>query len=81
MCIFKVETGQTSGNPAIAPQIKQDTGLPESKPTIADDEVASVKYGTNKKESGQSAANRTGTDALKINIDETSGASTGGINV
>ena len=80
MCIFSIETGKTAGTPAIAPSIPQDTGLPDAKPTIAPDEVASVKYGTSKKESGPSGANRTGTDALKINLDDTSGASTGGVN-
>ena len=81
MCIFKVETGKTAGTPAIAPAIKQDTGLPESKPTIGKDEVASVKYGTtSKKESGQAAANRTGTDALRIDLGTDPAAATGGIN-
>jgi len=81
MCIFSIETGKTAGTPAIAPGIKQDTGLPDKKPTIAPDEVASVKYGTNKKDQGNAASNRTGTDALKINLDEASGAETGGVNV
>tara|TARA_R100000458_G_scaffold45143_1_gene43323 strand:- start:2559 stop:2804 length:246 start_codon:yes stop_codon:yes gene_type:complete len=81
MCIFSIETGKTAGTPAIAPAIPQDTGLPDAKPTIAPDEVASVKYGTSKKDQGNAASNRTGTDALRINLDETSGAQTGGINV
>jgi len=81
MCIFSIETGKTAGTPAIAPSIPQDTGLPETKPTIAPDEVASVQYGTSKKDQGNAASNRTGTDALKINLDEASGAETGGVNV
>ena len=80
MCIFSIETGKTAGTPAIAPSIPQDTGLPEDKPTIAPDEVASVKYGTSKKESGQSGANRTGTDALRIDVGNDQSATTGGVN-
>ena len=80
MCIFSIETGKTAGTPAIAPSIPQDTGLPDAKPTIADDEVASVKYGTSKKESGPSGANRTGTDALRIDVGNDQSATTGGVN-
>ena len=80
MCVFSIETGKTAGTPAIAPAIPQDTGLPKERPTVQDEDVAAVKYGTSKKESVQAAANRTGTDALKINLDDTTGASTGGVN-
>ena len=80
MCIFKVETGKTAGTPAIAPAIKQDTGLPESRPLVKPEDVASVQYGTAKKESGQSGANRTGTDALRIDLGTDPSAATGGIN-
>tara|TARA_R100001463_G_scaffold29446_1_gene66952 strand:- start:259 stop:504 length:246 start_codon:yes stop_codon:yes gene_type:complete len=81
MCIFKVETKTTPGAPAIAPRIDQDQGLPEARQTKDDDKVASIKYGAGKKESGSAAANKTGTDALKINIDDNPGAGSGGINV
>ena len=82
MCIFKVETKTTPGAPAIAPRIDQDQGLPEARVTKDEDKVASVKYGSSKKESGSAAANKTGTDALKINLNESeSGSTTGGINV
>ena len=82
MCIFKVETKTTPGAPAIAPRIDQDQGLPDARQTKDQDKVASVKYGYSKKESGSAAANKTGTDALKINLNESeSGSTTGGINV
>ena len=82
MCIFKVETKTTPGAPAIAPRIDQDQGLPDARQTKDEDKVASVKYGSSKKESGSAAANKTGTDALKINLNESeSGTTTGGLNV
>ena len=81
MCIFKVETKTTPGAPAIAPRIDQDQGLADAKTTKDEDKVASVKYGAGKKESGSAAAQKTGTDALKINLNENLGAGTGGINV
>ena len=82
MCIFKVETKTTPGAPAIAPRVDQDQGLPDAKVTKDEDKVASIKYGSSKKESGSAAANKTGTDALKINLNESeSGSTTGGINV
>ena len=82
MCLFRVETKTTPGAPAIAPRVDQDQGLPEAKQTKDDDKVASVKYGSSKKESGSAAANKTGTDALKINLNESeSGTTTGGLNV
>ena len=70
MCIFKVETKTTPGAPAIAPRVDQDQGLPDAKVTKDEDKVASIKYGSSKKESGSAAANKTGTDALKINLNE-----------
>ena len=82
MCIFKVKTETTAGAPPIAPVVDQNQGLPESRVTKDVDKVASVKYGSSKKESGSAAANKTGTDALKINLNEDdAGSTTGGINV
>ena len=82
MCLFKVKTQTTAGAPAIAPRVDQDQGLPDARQTKDEDKVASVKYGSSKKESGSAAANKTGTDALKINLNESeSGSTTGGINV
>ena len=82
MCIFKVKTETTAGAPPIAPVVDQNQGLPEARVTKDEDKVASVKYGSSKKESGSAAANKTGTDALKINLNEDdAGSTTGGINV
>ena len=81
MCLFKVETKTTPGAPPIAPRVDQDQGLPDARQTKDDDKVASIQYGSSKKESGSAAANKTGTDALKINLNENPGAGTGGINV
>ena len=82
MCIFKVKTETTAGAPPIAPVVDQNQGLPEARVTKDVDKVASVKYGSSKKESGSAAANKTGTDALKINLNEDdAGSTTGGINV
>ena len=80
MCIFRQEVASTPGAPAIAPRLDQDTGLPDSRPTKDDEKVASVQFGNTKKDQGSAAANRVGTDALKINLDDTTGASTGGVN-
>ena len=80
MCIFKIETGKTAGNPAIAPGIKQDTGLPESKATIAPEEVASVQYGKKKTPADEATSNRTGTDALRIDLGNDGSAKTSGVN-
>ena len=82
MCIFKVKTETTKGAPPIAPVVDQNQGLPDARVTKDVEKVASVKYGSSKKESGTAAAQKTGTDALKINLNEDdSGSTTGGINV
>ena len=46
------------------------------------DEVAGVEYGTSTKKEATGAAKRTGTDALKININTgAAGEGSGGLNV
>ena len=81
MCIFKVKTDTTKGAPPIAPVVDQNQGLPEARVTKDEDKVASVKYGSSKKESGSAAANRTGTDALTIKLNQNqAGSTTGGVN-
>ena len=83
MCIFKVKTATTAGAPPIAPRIDQNQGLPDTRPTTDDDKVASIQYGGgSKKDRGSAAGKKTGTDALKINLNQDeSGSTTGGINV
>jgi len=82
MCLFRQDKGSVPGTPPVAPIVNQDTGLPETRPTTDADKVASVQYGSTKKDSSAAAANKLGTDALKINLNESeSGSTTGGINV
>ena len=81
MCLFRPKIKQTAGAPAIAPTQPQDT--PNLKPTdvTGDDQVA-VEYGSSSKKGGAAEANRTGTDALKIPLNEGGSAGeSGGINV
>jgi hypothetical protein len=58
--------------------------LPSKKELLDPDETAGVEYGTSaKKDDTRGAAKRTGTDALKININTggDAGGGTGGLNV
>ena len=82
MCLFN-RTVTTAGAPAITPRADKDIGLPDSKPTRDTDKVASVKFGgSSKKDKSNAAANKTGTDALTINLNQNQGGSTtGGMNV
>ena len=81
MCIFGSRTQTTAGAPAVRPQVQQDTGLQKPKDLTTDTETA-VEYGSSEKKGGTEAANRTGTDALKIDINAgESGSDTGGVNV
>ena len=51
--------------------------------TLDPDETAEVQYGSGQKKSSPGAGKKTGTDALKINVNTggTGGAGTGGLNV
>jgi len=82
MCLFQKEQ-TTAGAPAVTPRADRDIGLPDAKPTKDTDKVASVKFGGgSKKDQNNAAANRTGTDALTINLNQNQGGSTtGGMNV
>jgi hypothetical protein len=58
--------------------------MPDKKELLDPDDVAGVEYGTSsKKDDERGAAKRTGTDALKINLNTgaESGSGTGGLNV
>ena len=83
MCLFRVESKTTAGAPAVMPRQDRDTALPTAKPTKDADKVASVKFGGgSKKDQNSAAANRTGTDALTINLNQNQGGNTtGGVNV
>mgnify|MGYP006261771605 CR=1 FL=1 len=66
------------------PDIVRESQLPSKKELLDPDEVAGVEYGTSaKKTDPRGTAKRTGTDALKININPggSAGANTGGMNV
>ena len=81
MCIFGGRQQTTAGAPAVRPTINQDTGLQKPKDLTTDTE-ASVEFGSSEKKGGAAEAKRTGTDALKINLNADAGGSeTGGVNV
>jgi hypothetical protein len=60
----------------------QASRLPSKKELVDPDETAGVEYGTTAKSSPRGTAKKTGTDALKINLNTgTTGNTTGGMNV
>tara|TARA_B000000609_G_scaffold123412_1_gene97256 strand:- start:3013 stop:3291 length:279 start_codon:yes stop_codon:yes gene_type:complete len=66
------------------PDLAQASRLPSKKELLDPDDVAGVEYGTSaKKEDQRGNAARTGTDALKININTGAGGggTSGGLNV
>ncbi len=66
------------------PDLVSASRLPSKKELLDPDETAGVEYGTSaKKDDTRGAAKRTGTDALKININTggDAGGGTGGLNV
>ena len=67
------------------PDLVRASRLPESREVADPDEVAGVEYGqTAERDTTRGAAKRTGTDALKINLNTGTGATgqgTGGLNV
>ena len=84
MCLFKAPKSVSMPQPPpIKPRIDTDTSLPKAKPTVDKDDTASIQYGTGQKKAGPAAGKRTGTDALKINLNTgtETGSKTGGLNV
>ena len=87
MCVF----GRRSPTPVSTPQPIQPrqpdlvaaSRMPSKKELLDPDDVAGVEYGTQaKKDDARGAAKRTGTDALKINLNTGGGGEgTGGLNV
>ena len=65
------------------PDLVSAARLPSKKELLDPDETAGVEYGTSaKKDDARRAAKRTGTDALKININTGGGGEgSGGLNV
>ena len=89
MCIFRAPQPQAMAAPQqIIPRQKQkleEKALPTKKELLDPDEVAGVEYGTTaKRDTTRGAAKKTGTDALKINLNTGAGGetgTTGGLNV
>tara|TARA_B100001173_G_scaffold298376_1_gene295899 strand:- start:807 stop:1073 length:267 start_codon:yes stop_codon:yes gene_type:complete len=88
MCVFG---GGSRSTPLPTPQAfqprvqqqKQEAVRPEKKELLDPDETAEVAYGSGAKKGGPAAGKKTGTDALKINVNTggSGGAGTGGLNV
>ena len=65
------------------PDLVRASRLPGRKELLDPDDVAGVEYGTQTKKTVKGASKRTGTDALKINLNTPAGgggSGTGGIN-
>ena len=63
------------------PDVVQASRMPSKKELIDPDETAGVEYGTTAKSQPRGTAKKTGTDALKININTgTAGSTSGGLN-
>ena len=64
------------------PDLVRASKLPTKKELVDPDDVAGVEYGTTAKTAPRGTAKKTGTDALKININTpAAGSTTGGMNV
>jgi len=89
MCVFG--GGPSRSTPLPTPQAyqprvqqqKQEAVKPEKKELLDPDQPAEVAYGSGAKKGGPAAGKKTGTDALKINVNTggSGGAGTGGLNV
>tara|TARA_R100001460_G_scaffold14542_2_gene32466 strand:+ start:651 stop:911 length:261 start_codon:yes stop_codon:yes gene_type:complete len=86
MCIFGSRAPTPVSTPAPIqprqPDLVSASRLPSKKELLDPDETAGVEYGTTAKADSRGAAKRTGTDALKINLNTGGGGeSSGGLNV
>tara|TARA_Y100001972_G_scaffold84424_1_gene102757 strand:+ start:32 stop:298 length:267 start_codon:yes stop_codon:yes gene_type:complete len=88
MCIFGRSAPTPISTPAPIqprqPNLVAESRLPSKKELLDPDDTAGVEYGTSAKKGSPAAGSRTGTDALKININTGAGGgggSTGGLNV
>ena len=88
MCIFGRSAPTPISTPAPIhprqPNLVAESRLPSKKELLDPDDTAGVEYGTSAKKSGPAAGSKTGTDALKININSGAGGGggdTGGLNV
>ena len=88
MCIFRRSAPAPVSTPAPIqprqPDLVAASRLPSKKELLDPDDVAGVEYGAtegSKKDDTRGAAKRTGTDALKININTGTAGESGGLNV
>ena len=91
MCIFRRSAPAPVSTPAPIqprqPDLVTAARLPSKKELLDHDDVAGVEYGAGEgakkgtMDDTRGAAKRTGTDALKININTGGGEGTGGLNV
>ena len=84
MCLFRIPQPKAQpGPPPTTPRAAADVkALPTKQDVVAPDTRAGVEYGTTAKQSGEAAAKKTGTAALKIPLNTgSSGAGQGGMNV
>ena len=84
MCLFKApKSSPMASPPPIQPRVDKTSALPDSKPVVDNDTAAKIEYGTGGKKAGPAAGKKTGTDALKINLNTgtETGSKTGGLNV
>ena len=85
MCLFRSNPTPMPTPAPIQPRqpdLVKASRLPSKKELVDPEEVAGVEYGTTAKTAQKGAAKKTGTDALKININTpAAGSTTGGMNV
>ena len=86
MCLFRSPPPTPMPTPAPIqprqPDVVNQSRLPSKKELVDPNEVAGVEYGTTAKAASRGTAKKTGTDALKININTpSSGSQSGGMNV
>ena len=85
MCLFRSNPTPMPTPAPIQPRqpdVVQASRLPSKKELVDPDETAGVEYGTTAKAQPRGTAQKTGTDALKININTPAGGTTtGGMNV
>ena len=86
MCLFRSRPTPMPTPAPIQPRqpdLVRESKLPTKKELVDPDEVAGVEYGTTAKTAPRGTAQKTGTDALKINLNPgtTAGTGTGGMNV